>query len=84
MCVGDMHRDMHRPWLCVWGICIGHGYVCRGAMAIFMHRAALAMCYHDVCVAVTGRKRTLFQCMWANSISYISRMKSVQILCVPL
>ena len=25
-------------------------------------------------VAVTGRKRTLFHCKWANSISYISRM----------
>ena len=27
-----------------------------------------------VYVAVTGRKRTLFHCKWANSISYISRM----------
>ena len=27
-----------------------------------------------VCVAVTGRKRTLFHCKWANLISYISRM----------
>ena len=25
-------------------------------------------------MAVTGRKRTLFHCKWANSISYISRM----------
>ena len=25
-------------------------------------------------VVVTGRKRTLFHCKWANSISYISRM----------
>ena len=24
----------------------------------------------NACVAVTGRKRTLFHCRWANSISY--------------
>ena len=27
-----------------------------------------------ISVAVTGRKRTLFHCKWANSMSYISRM----------
>ena len=26
----------------------------------------------NTCVADTGRKRTLFHCKWANSISYIS------------
>ena len=30
--------------------------------------------YEYIYVADTGRKRTLFPCKWANSISYISRM----------
>ena len=40
MCVGDMHR----PWLCVKG---SHGYLHAWVMHV---HAALAMCYHDVCV----------------------------------
>ena len=39
-------------------------------------------------VAVTGRKRTLFHCKWANLISYNylsnALLKLLQIFCVPL
>ena len=35
------------------------------------NRAAMSFLYVYIYVAVTGRKRTLFHCMWANLISYI-------------
>ena len=38
------------------------------------HTVACVATPNKLYVAVTGRKRTLFHCRWANSISYISRM----------
>ena len=41
----------------------------------YMHDVrTLHVLFHTLCVAVTGRKRTLFHSKWVNSISYISRM----------
>ena len=48
-------------------------YTCIRIACQYLH---VSHCYvrTSICVAVTGRKRTLFHCKWANLISHISRM----------
>ena len=53
-----------------------HTYVATTHTHMHTSLLAIELYNYDVYVHVadTGRKRTLFHCKWANSISYISRM----------
>ena len=51
-------------------------YIKHGVTCMYMYKQTHVRTYvcTNTCVADTGRKRTLFHCKWANSMSYISRM----------